>query len=192
LPSDFALLRANYLRRYHPLVTQDLSFYEITRPNVNPFCATCPLRALVKINAIVHRVTRLSAVVHYPASRSVKRLGARHPFVRAAIPSPSKAKEFVVDASSNLRGPIFRRRFGIARTRPSHPVGSPKGRVLVGVQVGIRVQRVPILMDQLGSGLMGWDRGTGISATWSRTFAPKEYHSACGGHPTSRNSETRS
>jgi len=39
---------------------------------------------------------------------------------------------------------------------------------------------------------MGWDRGTGISATSSRTFAPKERHSACGGHPTSRNSEARS
>jgi len=31
---------AREVSRYHSLVTQDLSFYEITPSNVNPFCAT--------------------------------------------------------------------------------------------------------------------------------------------------------
>jgi len=102
-----AILRscAPTIPRYNPLVTQDLSFYEITPSNVNPFCATSPLRALVKIIHCASRVTHFSpvppAAVDYPAFRSVKRLGAWHPFV------PWRAKEFVarrIGARSNLPG----------------------------------------------------------------------------------------
>jgi len=88
--------------RYHPLVTQDLSFYEITPANVNPFCATFPLRALVKIVHCAHRVT------HPPRRRGLSGVPEREKARRAASLCTC-ADSFAIEGEGIRRGRISAR-----------------------------------------------------------------------------------